>query len=75
MIPDKNNQEWYDLVTGNRTWKLKNFVLQMKVNQSIKSIKENRATPKEMINQIYDLCSKYEVAVKSDMTTIFGEKF
>lgn len=72
MIPDKNKPEWYDLVTGNKTWKLTNFVLQMKVNQSIKSIKENKATPEEMIKQIYDLCNKYEVAVKSDITNIFG---
>lgn len=72
MIPDKSKQEWYDLVTGNRTWKLTNFVLQMKVNQSIKSIKENKASPEEMVSQIYDLCNKYEIAVKSDIATIFG---
>ncbi len=72
MLPDKKRPEWKELVTGQKTVTLKNFVLQMKVTQAIKDIKAGKTTPEKAVDEIYELCSKYEKAVMPDMDAIFN---
>ncbi len=72
MIPDKTRPEWRFLVTGYKQYKLTNYVLQMKVYQAIKNIKNNKKTVQTAIDEIHSLCEKYELAVKNDMKTIFN---
>ncbi len=72
MIPEKNRPEWTDLVTGKKSYILKNYVLQMKVSQAIKDIRDGKVTIRKVIDELFSLCTKYEKAVADDMKTIFG---
>lgn len=72
MLPDKTRKEWKQLVTGEKQFSLKNFVLQMKVAQTAKDIKKGRISVEEAVNDIYTLCKKYDKAVGKDVETIFN---
>lgn len=73
MIPDRNRQEWHDLLSGRKNYELKNLVLQLRVEQAKRDIQSAKCTVKDAINEIYDLCVKYELAVINDMKIIFGD--
>ncbi len=72
MIPDKNRPEWADLVTGKKQYDLKNYVLQMRISQAIKDIHCGKYTTNNIVDQLHELCCKYERAVAEDIKTIFG---
>jgi len=73
MIPDKNQPEWRDLLTGKKNYKFRNFVLQMKVNQLTKDVEEQKYSTQEAIDQLYELCCKYQLAVKNDIEMVFNQ--
>jgi len=72
-IPEKTRKEWQDLLTGKINVKLENFVLQMKVDQTKRAIKNSKITMDEGVDSIYDICVKYALAVRKDMDTIFNQ--
>ena len=74
MLPEKNRKEWEALVTGAQTYPIQNFVLQMKVSQTAKDIKLGKLPIKVAIDEIYDLCKKYEKAISKDLDLIFVDK-
>lgn len=74
MLPDKNRKEWVELVTGKQVYPLQNFVLQMKVTQTIKDIKSGKLSIDVAVHEIYELCKKYEKAISKDLDLIFSDK-
>ena len=73
FIPDKERQEWRDLLTGQINVKLQNFVLQMQVDQTKRAIQNSKMTIEEGIDKTHALCKKYAMAVKSDIKTLFNQ--
>jgi hypothetical protein len=71
-IPSKDRPEWKNLLNPNSNIELNNFVLQMKITQAKKDIKKGKKTIDSAIDEIYNLCQKYALAVKQDMETIFN---
>ncbi len=72
-IPPKDREEWGKMVRGDINFYFKNFVLQMKVHQAEESLKVGGHTEQELIDDLYQLCEKYSLAVQPDMKQIFKE--
>jgi len=70
-IPPKQREEWKQIVTGGIQHKYSNFVLQMKVHQACKDVSSNKLTVEHAINELYDICLKYSLAVQTDCKQIF----
>lgn len=70
-IPPKSRKEWHDLLTGDMPHTFKNYVLQMRVHQAQKEIKEGKTTPSAALDDLYRLCEKYALACKGDFISIF----
>jgi len=71
-IPSKDRPEWKNLLNPNSNIELNNFVLQMKITQAKKDIKKGKKTIDSAIDEIYNLCQKYALAVKQDMEMVFN---
>ncbi len=74
-IPSKHRHEWADLFVGPKELKLSNFILQMKVTNARKKIKEGSLSLNQAIDEIYDLCKKYQKAIgmEDDIRKIFNQ--
>ncbi len=74
-LPSKNRREWADLLVGPNEIRLTNFILQMKVTNARKKIKEGSLSLSDAINEIYDLCEKYQKAIgmADDIRQIFNQ--
>jgi len=72
-IPEKNRSEWKKMITGEIEHKYKNYVLQIKIHQIRKDINRGKKTIEDAIDELYELCSKYALAVQSDFRQIFKE--
>ncbi len=74
-IPPKHRHEWADLLIGPKELKLSNFILQMKVTNARKKIKEGSLSLSQAIDEIYDLCEKYQKAIgmADDIRQIFNQ--
>lgn len=72
-IPSKQREEWISLVTGKKSYPLTNYVLQMKLTQVKRRVQEKQISESEAVDEIYRLCEKYELAVRSDIQVIFGD--
>jgi len=70
-IPAKNRPEWKQIVSGELQHKYSNFVLQMKVHQASKDVSSGKVSADNAINEIYDICLKYSLAVQTDCKSIF----
>ncbi len=74
-LPSKHRREWADLLIGSHEIKLTNFILQMKVTNARKKIKEGSLSLSDAIDEIYDLCEKYQKAIgmENDIRQIFNQ--
>lgn len=70
-IPPKEREEWGKLLTGELKHAYKNYVLQTKTYQMQKDVASGKLTLQHAIDDLYSLCSKYSLAVQSDLRTIF----
>jgi len=70
-IPDKNRPEWKKMISGEIEHQFKNFVLQKTIYQMRQEISQNRLTYAQAIDQVYELCTKYALAVQLDVKEIF----
>lgn len=70
-IPPKSRPEWRKLITGEIQYEFKNYVLQLRIYQIRKDIEHGRTTLDKSIDQLYDLCRKYSLAVQADFKEIF----
>lgn len=70
-IPPKSRMEWKQLVTGRLQVQFKNYVLQMKVEQAKQNVQNGKQTAEQAIDELYDLCEKYALAVQIDCQNIF----
>ncbi len=70
-IPAKTRKEWIDLLNGDINHSFRNYVLQMRVHQAQKEMKEGKITQKAAIDSLYTLCEKYALACQNDFITIF----
>lgn len=72
MVPEKNRPEWKDLVKGDCPYTFANFVFQLKLNRTIADTNEGRISVDRAVEELYELCVKYEKAVKPDLDKIFN---
>ena len=70
-IPPKSRMEWNQMVTGVVRHSYTNYVLQMKVHQASKDVAANKITASAAVDALYDICSKYALAVQVDLKAIF----
>ncbi len=70
-VPPKNRPEWRKLVRGEIVHKFRNYILQINIYQSQKDIADNKITEGQAIDSLYELCSKYVLAVQLDLKEIF----
>jgi len=70
-IPPINRPEWKELLLGQKNHQFKNYVLQMKFHQAKKDISEGNVSIDSALKSIYDICSKYALAVQEDFKSIF----
>lgn len=70
-IPPKDRAEWTKLVDGSLDHKFQNYVLQLRIYQMRKEIKSGAMTTEKAVDDLYQLCFKYALAVQPDMTAIF----
>lgn len=72
-IPDKDRAEWRKMITGEIKHNYRNYVLQTKIHQMRKDINNGKITIEKAINDLYELCAKYTLAVQIDFRKIFKE--
>lgn len=70
-IPDKSRAEWRKIITGEIEHTYTNYVLQTKTHQMRKDVKANKMTVDKAIDDLYNLCLKYALAVQTDFKKIF----
>ncbi len=70
-IPDKNRPEWRQMVSDKEKFQYTNYVLQAQITQIQNLIKEGKLTQNAAIDKLYELCSKYALAVQNDFKQIF----
>ncbi len=70
-LPDKSRTEWRLLVTGELDVKIKNYVLQMQIDQIRRSIKYSRMTVEQGVDKLYNICNKYHAILQNDIKLIF----
>lgn len=70
-IPPKTRIEWAKLISGEIDYKFKNYVLQIRIYQMRKDISMGKLTLNAAVDQLYELCKKYSLAVQVDCKAIF----
>lgn len=71
MIPPKEKQEWKDLIKGKIKPDITSFSLQMKLNTLTKTYSKNLISLDSAVNELFELCEKYEKIYKADLDKIF----
>jgi hypothetical protein len=71
QLPDKSRNEWRQIILGEIDYDFKNYVLQVQLHQIRKDIRSGKLGVEEAIDQIYNLCSKFPLAVQRDFKHIF----
>lgn len=72
-IPAKSRPEWLKIVTGHIAYTFQNYVLQLRTHQMQKDITDGKINAQQAVDTLYDLCSKYALAVQPDMKAIFKQ--
>lgn len=70
-IPPKERPEWRQIVSPGSEFRFDNFTLQMKSADYAKKLTKGEITTQQAINELHELCSKYTLAVQTDMKRIF----
>jgi len=72
-LPSKDSPQWRLWVKGKLLHNYQNIVLQMKVNYIVSEVEANRMAVVFAIDELYNTCLKYKIAVFDDLETIFCE--
>ena len=72
MIPEITKSEWVDIITEKINPELSSFSLKMKINSVRTYYKSGRMTLNEAVQDLYELCCKYERIYADDMKKIFN---
>lgn len=70
-LPPKSRIEWSKLISGEIEHKFKNYVLQIRIYQMRKDISLGKMTLLTAVDQLYEICCKYSLAVQADCKEIF----
>lgn len=70
-IPPITRKEWLDLLNGDIQQTFNNYVLQMRVYQAQKEIKEGKTSQAAALDDLYALCTKYSLTCQDDLISIF----
>lgn len=70
-IPPKTRPEWSKIISGDISHEFKNYVLQLSIYQMRKDISKGKITINRAVDDLYNLCNKYSLAVQSDLKAIF----
>jgi hypothetical protein len=70
-MPPREREEWTKMVMGDIPHQYRNFALQMKLSQARKEVLSGHVKLDKAVDQIYELCAKYAVAVQNDLLQIF----
>lgn len=73
MIPDINNKKWQEIINGNIRVKITSFSLQMKISSLQGHYKNDLISMKSAINDLYEMCKKYEKIYENDLNNIFKQ--
>lgn len=72
-IPPKDRAEWKKIVSAQIEHKFRNFVLQMKSTDYKQKIEQGQISTDEAVDELYELCEKYAIAVQNDFKEIFKD--
>jgi len=72
-VPVIERPEWRKLVRGEISHNFQNYVLQMKVHQTVQQVKDAKLTELQAISDLHNLCNKYALAVQNDLKSIFKD--
>lgn len=72
-VPPIERPEWKALVKGEINHRFSNFTLQMKSADYSKKLQKGDVSMDKAVIELHNLCSKYALAVQSDMKEIFKE--
>ncbi len=72
MIPEINRPEWAELVKGKKKPEISSFSLQMKINSLNRNYKNGLLSLNEAINDLHNMCIKYEKIYQEDLQKIFN---
>ncbi len=67
MIPDKKDDFWRNLITGEIKVDFSTFALQMTVSSLSTKYKLGMIEMDNAINELHSLCSKYQMVVEKDI--------
>lgn len=70
-IPPRTRPEWAKIISGDISHEFKNYVLQLSIYQMRKDITKGKITITRAVDDLYNLCSKYSLAVQLDLKEIF----
>ena len=74
MVPEKSRPEWAELISGKIDPELSSFSLKMKVNSVRQLVKAGQLSLNDAIDDLYDLCIKYEKIYTEDINKVFKTK-
>ena len=72
MIPEITKSEWVDIIHEKINPELSSFSLKMKINSVRQHYKSGRMTLNEAVQDLYELCVKYEKIYTEDLKKIFN---
>jgi hypothetical protein len=70
-IPPITRKEWQQLLNGEINHTFNNYVIQMRVYQAQKEIKEGKISNTTALNDLHALCTKYSLTCQDDFVSIF----
>ncbi len=74
MIPPKDNPIWEKIVKKKIDYKFSNYILQLHVFHIQSSYAIKQMDIDKAIDELYRICTKYEVLVKNDFQKLLNEQ-
>ncbi len=75
MIPEITKSEWGDIILEKINPELSSFSLKMKINSVRTYFKSGRMTLNEAVQDLHELCVKYEKIYADDLKKIFNSNY
>jgi len=72
-IPPKTRPEWCGMINGKIEYQFTNYVLQIHIHKARKDVLSKKITMNTAVDNLYQLCTKYSLAVVSDLKAVFGK--
>jgi len=70
-LPNVQRVEWKQLITGELEHEFRNYVLQVQLHQTKKDVRNGTVSVEQAVQNLYNLCSRFPLAVQTDFKQIF----